>query len=90
MFTRQQEQLSALQQRVFDVLQAKPNKDVPIEDLYYTAYPISGAVHWTLSVRDMQQRMGPLFVRINDKLKRGRIVPGELKQTYRLDTKHQV
>lgn len=85
-----QEPLSSLQQRVFDVLQAKPNRDVPIEDLYYTAYPQLGEQRSLWTVRDMQQQLGPLFVRINDKLKRGRIVPGELKQTYRLDTKHQV
>lgn len=78
--------LSDLQQRVVDVL--PPNKDVAIVDIYSAAYPerMSGDL-FEVAVRDMQQQLGPLIARINEKLKRGKIVPGDLKQTYRLDTR---
>ncbi len=76
--------LTELQQRVFNLLDTKPNTDVPLKTLYDEAYEPDLFV----SSRDMQQKMGPLFARINAKLKRGRIVPGELKRTYRLDTKN--
>lgn len=82
--------LSPIQQRVFDVLNASPNTDIGIPDLWGLAYPEKGAKGEAeaigIAIRDMQQELGPLFARINVKLKRCRIVPGELKQTYRLDT----
>ena len=90
--------LSPFQQRVFDVLNDKPNTDLPITDLWVLAYPEVAQrlyVAWESHgqqgecyppVRDMQQELGPLFARINQKLTKCRIVPGEIKQTYRLDT----
>ncbi len=79
--------LTDLQQKVFDLLDAKPNTDVPLQDLYDAAYGTDEPTLFGMSNRDMQQKMGPLFARINAKLKRGRIEPGQLKQTYRLAIK---
>lgn len=79
--------LTELQQKVFDLLDAKPNTDVPLADLYSTVYSEGQSSLFPPSNRDMQQKMGPLFARINTKLKRGRIEPGMLKQTYRLTIK---
>lgn len=77
--------LSRLQQEVYNVLVKKKGKDVTIEDMHDAAY---GATQpdlfagWTS--RQIQQRMGPLISRINAKLPRHKVVPGELKRTYRL------
>lgn len=79
--------LTELQQRVFDVLDARPNTDVPIKVMFAALY--TGREDQRLfpdTVRDMQQQLGPLIARINSKLKRGRIEPGHVKQTYRLNT----
>lgn len=78
--------LSPFQQRVFDALNAQPNVDFAIPDLWGLAYPDRDPGHAGIAVRDMQQELGPLFARINQKLTKCRIVPGEIKQTYRLDT----
>lgn len=78
--------LTELQQKVFDVLDEKPNFDIPLAVLYDVAYGDSHNHSGVTTSRDMQQKMGPLFSRINGKLKRGRIIPGQLKRTYRLDT----
>lgn len=87
--------LTPLQQKIFSLLDAKPNTDVMISTLYHEAFGDTDMVHpdgsyssVVLDTRDMQQRLGPLLARINLKLKRGRIVPGALKRTYRLDTKN--
>lgn len=85
--------LTELQQRVFDVLDKKPNTDVQITVLFDAAYPLT--CDWTDEenpieyppIRDMQQKLGPLLSRINRKLKNGRIEPGVIKRTYRLNTK---
>ena len=79
--------LTELQQKVFDLLDAKPNTDVALVDLYAAAYQNAQADMFPPLNRDMQQKMGPLFARINAKLKRGRIEPGQIKQTYRLTIK---
>lgn len=79
--------LTELQQKVFDLLDAKPNTDVALADLYNAVYGGGQPDLFPPSNRDMQQKMGPLFSRINNKLKRGRIEPGLVKQTYRLTTK---
>lgn len=79
--------LTELQQRVFDVLDARPNTDVPIK-IIFTAL-LTGREEQKLfpdTVRDMQQQLGPIIARINSKLKRGRVEPGHVKQTYRLNT----
>lgn len=74
-------QLSKLQKRVFDALE--PDVDVRIADLHRAAYPVSHAEDTT--VRTMQQRLGSVIARINEKLTNRRIVPGKVKQTYRLE-----
>ena len=79
--------LTELQQKVFDILDTKPNTDVPLHDLYNVVYGGGQSDLFPPTNRDMQQKMGPLFARINAKLKRGRIEPGLIKQTYRLTTK---
>lgn len=83
--------LSELQQRVFDVLDARPNTDIPLDSLYEAAYgEIQPELFEAWTNRRVQQKMGPLFARINKKLKRGRIEPGLVKRTYRLNTKLDV
>jgi len=86
--------LSDLQQRVYDVLAAAPNTDVPIYLLYEAAYRTNvhriqnGTLILGLRPRVMQQRLGPVVARINEKIESGgRVEPGALKQTYRLATK---
>lgn len=79
--------LTELQQKVFDLLDAKPNTDVALADLYSVVYGDGQRDLFPPTNRDMQQKMGPLFARINAKLKRGRIEPGVIKQTYRLTPK---
>lgn len=58
--------------------------DVHIQDVYKAAYSLKGT-----SVRSMQQRLGARFTIINreyaaGKHHHGRIVPGDLKRTYKL------
>lgn len=58
--------------------------DVYIQDVYKAAYETKGT-----PVRAMQQRLGARFTVINreyaaGKHHHGRIVPGDLKRTYRL------
>lgn len=72
--------LSRLQKRVYDKF--KLDRDVRITDLHATAYPSfhkDGA-----EVRAMQMRLGSIIARINEKLDGKKIVPGKVKQTYRL------
>jgi hypothetical protein len=71
--------LSTMQQRVF-VLFA-PGKDVPIVKLFRAAWPDADR---TNDNRMMQQKLGPVIARINRRLTKGYIEPGQLKQTYRL------
>lgn len=86
--------LSDLQQRVYDVLAASPDADVPIYLLYEAAYRQNvhkvqqGVLLLGLRPRTMQQRLGPVVARINEKIAPSwRVEPGALKQTYRLSTK---
>lgn len=74
-------ELSEFQQKVYSLFE--PNVDRPIHWLYDKTYNSNGASS-TVRVRDMQQRLGPVFARINDKLVGQRIEPGQLKRTYRL------
>lgn len=76
-------ELSEFQQKVYNLFE--PNVDRPIHWLYDKTYNANGASS-TVRVRDMQQRLGPVFARINDKLVGQRIEPGMLKRTYRLST----
>ena len=73
--------LSPLQTRVYGALSL--NKDTRILDVYKIAYP--KARFDDIEVRVMQQRLGSAIARINEKLEGKRIVPGRVKQTYRLE-----
>lgn len=74
---------------VFTVLSKNPDADISIGTLYrvtfgkndnlYTRYQDGRATR-----RDLQQKLGPIIARINEKLNGSRIVPGALKGTYRL------
>lgn len=74
-------ELSQHQNRVLKAFDAK-NKDIDIAVLYTRVYGDPGH----MSAREMQQKMAPTFSAINDKLKRGRIEPGDTKRTYRYNT----
>lgn len=82
------DKMSPMQAKVMNLFD-RFDKDVAIFRVYNAAYGNEG---WTttsdhvlpIPVRDMQQKLGPLIQRMNLKLQRGRIVPGELKQTYRM------
>jgi len=86
--------LSELQQRVYDVLDTPADTDVAIYKLYEAAYQTNvhvvqnGVLLLGVRTRVMQQRLGSVIARINEKLadEKARVVPGKLKQTYRLDT----
>lgn len=79
-----------MQARVYKLLSEQMGRDITIEDLYMCAYPGSpierraGSGYVSLSNRDMQQYLGPLFSRMNQRLdKYGLCIqPGKLKQTY--------
>lgn len=80
--------LTELQQRLFDMLDQRPNTDVSIKTLFAAVYVRGDEPKlFPDTVRDMQMQLGPIIARINTKLKRGRIEPGHVKQTYRLNTK---
>lgn len=55
--------------------------DVTIDDLWFEMY---GHSDHGLSKREQQQYIGSCISRVNVKLKKLRIVPGQLKRTYRL------
>lgn len=74
-------ELSPKQKLVYDALLL--DEDVPIVSMFLSAYPndlVDG-----ITVRIMQQRLGSVIARANQKLTDERIVPGRLKQTYRLE-----
>lgn len=81
-----------MQTRVYKALSGD-TVDVHIEDLFMCAYPgtpietvRNDKVVAIYEVRELQQRLGPLFHRMNARLaKYGQCIkPGQLKQTYRL------
>lgn len=77
--------LSTFQKKAFNVFDTHGfDVDIQIKYLYETLYGTNTLVN---EVRTMQQLLGPLFARINDKLERTKIVPGEIKQTYRITRK---
>ena len=71
--------LSKHQQKTLDAFDPTET-DIDIAVLYTRVYGDPGS----MSVRKMQQKLAPTFKAINDKLKRRRIEPGEIKRTYRL------
>lgn len=80
--------LSKFQRRAFKIFDDKGfDVDVPIKDVYEVLY---GKNTLVAEVRTMQQLLGPLFARINDKLIATHIIPGNLKQTYRIARRPKV
>lgn len=78
-----------MQKRVYAAL--KGHGDVHIEDIFMCAFPgtpierMQGTkVVAIYEVRDMQQKLGPLLARMNQRLDPHKlcIKPGKLKQTY--------
>lgn len=79
--------LTELQEAVLLSL-IKPDIDVPINDVFDAAYGDRKLYKIRKpSVRQMQQKLAPTIKWINSKLEHGRVEPGELKQTYRFNTK---
>lgn len=75
--------LSKFQKHVFDCICLYGyDTDVPISRLWVSVYGQNPPSHFTN--RNMQQKLAPLFRRVNEKLSASKIVPGELKQTYRI------
>jgi len=74
-------ELSQHQQKVLDAFD-KNDTDIDIATLYTRVYGDPGH----LSAREMQQKLGPTFKAINEKMDRPRLVPGEIKRTYRYDS----
>ena len=89
-----------MQRRVYKALSEPCDTDVKIDELFMCAYPGQprerrGAARDgrkmalpTLTNREMQQYLAPLFARMNTRLATEgmKIEPGQLKQTYRLST----
>lgn len=61
-----------------------PGRDIGIVILYVRVY---GAIPTGMQTRQMQQKLAPTFHAINVKLKTGKILPGQLKRTYRYSSK---
>lgn len=87
--------LPPLQDKIYKLLKATPDQDVAIDTLYNHVFDgphyvqLEGERHELVyTSRDMQQRLGPVIARLNLKLRGQRIVPGELKRTYRLNTNY--
>jgi len=85
-----QKPFSPLQQKVYDTLNDPADTDVTIRRIYAAAYnmPLYALMDFG-NVSDMQQKLGPVIQRINEKLATGRVRPGDVKQTYRLDTQQR-
>jgi hypothetical protein len=83
--TEDREKIDGLQLKPGSVNYAGVVPDVSIVQCYSTVY--AGRL---ASIRDMQQKLGPLISRINKHIAPQRIVPGERKRTYRLETDYKV
>lgn len=86
---------SDFQTKLYELLNKEPGSDVTIRDLYvgiygyrkrYVEFEGKRSALPDLTNRDMQQYLAPLFARMNVHLagQKLKIVPGRLKQTYRL------
>lgn len=74
-------------QALYDLMAASFNEDVNIPTMWHVVAAHSERTpRRRTSTRDMQQGLGPYIARINAKLEGQHIVPGRLKQTYRLTT----
>lgn len=72
-----------MQVRFMQPMQEQPYHDFHLLHIYLHVY---GVKKTTAQSRDVQQKLGPLISRINKKLKqeKKKIVPGNMKRTYRL------
>lgn len=76
-------ELSPLQERLYlRLVLAGFDTDVKIVDLYNAVYPDNMGMR--LTNRYMQQRLGPVIARTNEKLEKERIQTGWNRRTYRL------
>lgn len=78
--------LPPIQQRIYNAFTAK-NKDFRISAIYREVYGLAATRKAGDDQRAMQQKLAPNIALLNDKLQGGRIEPGKLKGTYRLNTK---
>lgn len=79
--------LTEMQDKLYRLMARQGGGDVLIRDMYYKLYGVpSGPL---VTVRDMQQKLAPIIARVNGKMTNTEIVPGRLKQTYRLAAKSQ-
>lgn len=84
--------LTDRERRVFDLLNSPPDVDVEIYKMYEAMSQSqvhlfqNGVLLLGITPRTMQMRLGSVIARINDKIEKGKVVPGQMKQTYRLDT----
>jgi hypothetical protein len=62
----------------------RPNVDVPIAEVFALLYPDEAHLTDDMPARSMQQRIGMFITRANARMEMHKIVPGELKRTYRL------
>lgn len=83
--------LTPLQELLFCLFKDKPNTDIQIYDMYVAVYGVRAAIAEDSDIRHKQQKLSPLLQRLNARLPEGhRIEPGQLKRTYRLNTKASV
>ena len=80
--------LSRLERLLYAKVSSSCNSDVTIDELYSELHDDGDA----FTPRERQQRLGSVIARINRKLADvsddpSRIVPGEMKRTYRLQVK---
>lgn len=79
-------ELTPLQYRVFVRLNENFGQDVYIAALYVAAYPDRPQDVATLTPRQMQQRLGAVIAKLNRRIQpSARVVPGNLKRTYRIE-----
>jgi len=79
MATSSDSRLSPQQQKLVGELEGRG--DVNIEYLYRRVF---GEPDAEMKVWRMQQKLGSLIVKVNDRLGRKAILPGRIKQTYTL------
>ena len=81
--SKKRQGMTSLQKKMFDVVKSGGVKGVSITYMYAHLY---GAPLLSMTVRDMQIKLGPLISRVNAKLEAKRSIfrvrPGNIKQTY--------
>lgn len=80
-------QLGTIEQVIYDRLRDAQRCEQAIRVLYMAAFGVTFSDVSKLSSRTQQQKLGPYIARLNKKLEpRERIVPGEARRTYRLES----